>query len=68
MSKSPTWLRCVQAEAMTKHYKTPILLIEFEADRAFALQAANDMDTDKKVSAVACAWPCPCLSRSPRRL
>lgn len=24
---------------MTKHYKTPVLLIEFESDRAFALQA-----------------------------
>lgn len=27
-----------QAEAMTKHYKTPLLLIEFEGDKAFALQ------------------------------
>lgn len=24
---------------MTKHYKTPVLLIEFEGDKAFALQA-----------------------------
>lgn len=23
---------------MTKHYKTPVLLIEFEGDKAFALQ------------------------------
>lgn len=28
----------LQAEAMTKHYKTPVLLIEFEGDKAFALQ------------------------------
>ena len=27
-----------QAEAMCKHYKTPILLIEFDPDRAFTLQ------------------------------
>jgi len=32
-----------QAEAMTKYYKTAILLIEFEGDRAFALQAASEM-------------------------
>eukprot|EP00887_Chlorella_sp_A99_P005233 scaffold1.g5233.t1 len=28
-----------QAEAMTKHYRTPLLLIEFDGDKAFALQA-----------------------------
>ncbi|GFH27489.1 DNA repair endonuclease UVH1, partial [Haematococcus lacustris] len=27
-----------QAEAMCKHYKTPVLLIEFEGDRPFLLQ------------------------------
>lgn len=27
-----------QAEAMSKQYKTPLLLIEFDPDRAFALQ------------------------------
>lgn len=27
-----------QAEAMCKHYKTPILLIEFDGDKAFMLQ------------------------------
>lgn len=26
---------------MTKHYKTPVLLIEFEGDKAFALQASG---------------------------
>lgn len=30
-----------QAEAMSKHYKTPVLLIEFEGDKAFALQASS---------------------------
>lgn len=30
---------CVmQAEAMTKEYRLPVLLIEFDRDRAFALQ------------------------------
>lgn len=30
---------CVpQAEAMTKAYRLPVLLIEFDRDRAFALQ------------------------------
>ncbi|EFN55307.1 hypothetical protein CHLNCDRAFT_134272 [Chlorella variabilis] len=32
-----------QAEAMTKHYKTPVLLIEFEGDKAFALQASSEI-------------------------
>ncbi|PSC75286.1 DNA repair endonuclease UVH1 [Micractinium conductrix] len=32
-----------QAAAMSKHYKTPVLLIEFEGDRAFALQASSDI-------------------------
>lgn len=30
-----------QAEAMSKHYKTPVLLIEFEGDKAFALQVGG---------------------------
>jgi len=33
-----TALLGLQAEAMTKHYKIPVLLIEFEGDKAFALQ------------------------------
>lgn len=33
-----------QAEAMVKHYKTPILLIEFEGDKAFALGASSEVD------------------------
>ena len=32
-------LNAVQAEAMTSHYRLPVLLIEFDHDKAFALQA-----------------------------
>lgn len=35
-----------QAEAMCKHYKTAILLIEFDGDRAFALQGAGELGDD----------------------
>lgn len=40
---TPTTL---QAESMTRHYKTAILLIEFDADRAFALQSPSEMGPD----------------------
>eukprot|EP00878_Enallax_costatus_P044304 GHUV01052782.1.p1 GENE.GHUV01052782.1~~GHUV01052782.1.p1 ORF type:complete len:116 (-),score=22.54 GHUV01052782.1:214-561(-) len=32
-----------QAEAMTKSYKTPILLIEFDGDKAFALTGLSEL-------------------------
>lgn len=35
-----------QAESMCKHYKTPILLIEFDGERAFALQSPSDLGDD----------------------
>eukprot|EP00899_Mesostigma_viride_P022051 jgi/Mesvir1/302/Mv13626-RA.1 len=35
-----------QAEAMCKHYRTPVLLIEFSGDRSFALQSAADLTED----------------------
>ncbi|GAB4818898.1 hypothetical protein N2152v2_005944 [Parachlorella kessleri] len=35
-----------QAEAMSKHYRTPLLLIEFEGDKAFALQASSEIADD----------------------
>ena len=35
-----------QAEAMCKHYKMPVLLIEFEREKAFALQSLGDMGGD----------------------
>jgi DNA excision repair protein ERCC-4 len=38
-----------QVEAMTKHYKTPILLIEFERDKAFVLQSSSDLGSDINV-------------------
>ena len=40
-----------QAEAMTKHYKTPILLIEFDRERAFALHSTAELGSDINVSA-----------------
>ncbi len=39
-----------QAEAMSRHYKTPILLIEFDRDRAFALQTSAELGNDINVS------------------
>ena len=38
-----------QAEAMSKHYKTPILLIEFDRDRAFALHSSAELGSDINV-------------------
>ncbi|KAG1666398.1 hypothetical protein FOA52_006507 [Chlamydomonas sp. UWO 241] len=35
-----------QAESMSKHYKTPILLIEFDPDCAFTLQSVHDLGDD----------------------
>jgi DNA excision repair protein ERCC-4 len=35
-----------QAEAMCRHYKIPILLIEFEREKSFALQALGDMGSE----------------------
>ena len=54
-----------QAEAMCRHYAAPVLLIEFERDRAFALHAASELGSDPQ------ARPCvyvllhavPCLDR-----
>ena len=35
-----------QAEAMCKHYSIAILLIEFDGEKAFALQSAQELGTD----------------------
>ncbi len=35
-----------QAEAMSKHYKVPTLLIEFDPNKAFCLQNANEIGVD----------------------
>ncbi|KAL0051045.1 hypothetical protein WJX82_001096 [Trebouxia sp. C0006] len=35
-----------QAEAMSRNYKTPILLIEFERDKAFALHSVSEIGAD----------------------
>ncbi len=47
-----------QAEAMSKHYKTPILLIEFDRDRAFALQTSAELGSDINVSQPPDLTPC----------
>lgn len=41
-----------QAEAMSRHYAVPVLLIEFERDRAFALHAASELGSDPQVGCV----------------
>ena len=41
-----------QAEAMSRHYAVPVLLIEFERDRAFALHAASELGSDPQVRLV----------------
>ena len=38
-----------QAEAMSRHYKIPILLIEFERDKAFVLHSPSDISADIQV-------------------
>jgi DNA excision repair protein ERCC-4 len=35
-----------QAAALCRHYRTPVLLIEFEAERAFALQGVSEISDD----------------------
>ncbi|MEW5320262.1 MAG: hypothetical protein WDW38_011346 [Sanguina aurantia] len=35
-----------QAESMVRHYKTPILLIEFDPARSFSLQSSSDLGDD----------------------
>ena len=39
-----------QALAMSKHYKYPVLLIEFSGDKAFALQGAEDWSSNNDIS------------------
>ena len=46
-----------QAEAMSRNYKTPILLIEFERDKAFALHSASEIGADISVTLFSC---CAC--------
>ena len=38
---SPDTFVIAQAEAMTSHYRLPVLLIEFDHDKAFALQVCT---------------------------
>ena len=39
-----------QAEAMTRHYAVPVLLLEFERDKAFAMHAAAELGDELPVS------------------
>lgn len=39
-----------QAESMSRHYETPILLIEFERDKAFVLHSPSDISADIQAS------------------
>ena len=49
-----------QAEAMSRNYKTPILLIEFERDKAFALHSASEIGADISVShSTSCTFVLP---------
>lgn len=41
-----------QAEAMCKHYKCPILLIEFDPSKSFCLQSGNEIGGDIRSDAV----------------
>ena len=41
-----------QASAMTRHYPTPVLLIEFQRDAAFVLHAPSDISEDIQVCMV----------------
>lgn len=35
-----------QATSMSKHYTTPVLLIEFDPEKAFALQSVSDLGAE----------------------
>ncbi len=49
-----------QAEAMTRHYATPVLLIQFDRDRAFALHATSEIGSDINVRPVSYpTWKSP---------
>eukprot|EP00981_Chlorochromonas_danica_P014258 scaffold7628_cov253-Ochromonas_danica.AAC.19 len=41
-----------QCEAMTKHYKYPCVLIEFQPDKPFSLVAASDITADIQVNSI----------------
>ena len=41
-----------QAEAMSKHYKCPILLIEFDPGKSFCLQSGSEIGADIRTDAV----------------
>lgn len=52
-----------QAEAMSRHYKIPILLIEFERDKAFVLHSPSDISADIQVEHFFLLLNLDCLHR-----
>ena len=46
-----------QASAMTRHYPTPVLLIEFQRDAAFVLHAPADISDEIQVRMVPTRMP-----------
>lgn len=57
-----------QAEAMCRYYKTAILLIEFDGDRAFALQGAGELGDDIQVHSLMSRLTLLCLHQPRLRL
>ncbi len=57
-----------QAEAMCKHYPISILLIEFDGDRAFALQSAAELGTEIQSSHIMSRLVLLCLHHPRLRL
>lgn len=49
LSKTPTQ---PQAESMSKYYKCPCLLIEFDPEKTFELQAKHDLGGDIKMDSI----------------
>ena len=57
-----------QADAMSRHYSLPILLIEFDSDKAFALHSVSEIGADISVGIphmghaphVPICWGLPC--------
>jgi ERCC4-type nuclease len=41
-----------QAESMSKHYKCPCLLIEFDPEKTFELQSKHDLGGDIKIDSI----------------
>lgn len=51
-SSMPHCCRYTQAEVMCRHYRKPILLIEFDSSRAFTMNAATDITSEISNSSI----------------